>query len=1499
MDTPRASCSQDSSASDVREIDFRGLASQLGTDWEQLATRLGFTINEIQRLRIDGKDRGITNVIFDMLTQWKQRQPETTSLRRVLKEAFESIERQDLADKICSSGREGGHKRKHSDDGDDQPPQKYQRSGDGDATDNGNAHHNCHLEQPRTESTAAQKEKRKKKTGKLKLASIPNFPYNSIIMKLNRMSAHALEDCKILLRQDMQGFGIQQDEINQVQSGDGFVKLMESKNLLHPDNLCFLQILLFHVEKDSSLEEVKIYANSVLENVAEYAKNRDGQPITLFITKNNQPDGTRRVELRIEGRAKHTKNKQVKAFIIRVAKNLGMKPHQINLIGQGRGSVILILQIPVCAVSRLRDAVTQKADWLIDNKVLGVHIEGEAYQEVMSPVKQEGTLEIFSGSKSPLNLEEFFSCLMCMGNQDIEMDMESQPSSSCAGCSLPLLPDHSAIHAKDNHYHHECFTCVTCCQPIQRGSTFYIRQDGKLLCLQHLIAAMTNDIQQLKIFTRTNLETDLSSTRNIQQGCPMEQPITMDHNDGQGDYSAIHDQGRQKPSVVMDTGGEQLAVNKNIDFDMQHCQRALRHYYLQSYCRIPLKFSNQTSTTVDIEDIYVDLSLSLVKPKPCQLETIHLSSYHDMFSEIGSESPPNRIMIKGHAGSGKTSLISKIAYDWAKGTEESPLKDISLLFVLNMASIDVSNIEEAIITQLLPEDTCIKAEDLKAFIGKHSNRIMLILDGFDAAKSAVSKSCIQREGSLVKATSNKILRECHIVVTTRCLLFEEGFRYVEVSGFSMDNVNTYIKKFFAQKEELGDKLVSYISTSALIKGISIVPLMLVELCLMWSNSKGACGIRTTELFKAILNRISSHSKSGTIGELNMDDLTKLLGELALTSCVQQGTLTTGNQLSPVLSKNLKLACQLGIMVCTEPFERTAQVVLPVMEAEETLEGTNHAPCVSQVSFLHKTFQEYCAAVYLVSLLEENDTLFWDYLESHNDVDKAIGIQPTLSFACGLSPHVAKHILPGLLEIFSSQLEHSVFEFYNNKLLFDASCTMQDFILLCLECNFEAQAADEYIALLSKLIPTRKLKFVGVSDSSAVAITYFLCHSQPLSIESIVLRAPPTSYDETDDELWKTVSQTQRKPVSKSTIGKMVRNELVRLECDKLEDHLAVTKTPLRLECDKPEDQQLAETKTPLRLLASIHLRISCGLLKSATPFTLAPILLSLKHVKLASIDIKGFDVQKEVTQLMKSIENGLLPHLSVLKLADTGLHGYQTEKLAQLLCLMPSLQVLDLSNNEAGHCLPMLGASLSKCPFLQAVDIKHMKAQADDVVAFLEAFQEFGHKVVKFHLSGNEMSNLAVHTFVRNVLKSSSLNDLAVSVGDVSRQMHKLLIESCQGVPSLQKLSVSQSHFPNDLLMYTGELCNILDGITTLSMEVDWKVSPGLNHSAWVEFKNKLQRANQLKRLYLYNIALKKSDFEELLEVGCQQKLDRLRYFTGCLPEDLILKPDYDFLELL
>ena len=87
----------------LEEQDLRHLAKQIGQEWETLATYLGFNKSQIEHFRINGTNRGIENVIFDMLVEWKQNQPKGNNLRKVLGDALIKTGRHNLAKSVSLS----------------------------------------------------------------------------------------------------------------------------------------------------------------------------------------------------------------------------------------------------------------------------------------------------------------------------------------------------------------------------------------------------------------------------------------------------------------------------------------------------------------------------------------------------------------------------------------------------------------------------------------------------------------------------------------------------------------------------------------------------------------------------------------------------------------------------------------------------------------------------------------------------------------------------------------------------------------------------------------------------------------------------------------------------------------------------------------------------------------------------------------------------------------------------------------------------------------------------------------------------------------------------------------------------------------------------------------------------------------------------------------------------------------------------------------------------
>ena len=110
---------------------------------------------------------------------------------------------------------------------------------------------------------------------------------------------------------------------------------------------------------------------------------------------------------------------------------------------------------------------------------------------------------------------------------------------------------------------------------------------------------------------------------------------------------------------------------------------------------ISLKFTSSRGIQdddVDLEKLYTTVSLykedkNNIPDRPSQKLTLN-GSVNDIFQTKVHGSLPERIVLFGEAGRGKTTAVAKMAYDWANKKEDSPLKNVKLLFVFKMRNMN-------------------------------------------------------------------------------------------------------------------------------------------------------------------------------------------------------------------------------------------------------------------------------------------------------------------------------------------------------------------------------------------------------------------------------------------------------------------------------------------------------------------------------------------------------------------------------------------------------------------------------------------------------------------------------------------------------------------------------------------------------------------------------------------------------------------------------------------
>ena len=426
--------------------------------------------------------------------------------------------------------------------------------------------------------------------------------------------------------------------------------------------------------------------------------------------------------------------------------------------------------------------------------------------------------------------------------------------------------------------------------------------------------------------------------------------------------------------------------------------------------RSKIRFGPRVNAVADIEDLFVDLELledrgSLgVSPKgsiELHLTGRKLTSYEELLTLTDRNmEPSHHVVICGNAGSGKTTLMSRIAYEWAKSEDveitssensqpafASTLKQMTLLFVLNIHKFRSNEtLSMAIKKQALP---CVLVDDIEEVLGKLKKGCLILLDGYDEMP----------KGTVNHALEDEILSGCFVIVTTRVHKVDDfyvnqtGHLYsiVKLLGFSSEKSLEYIKKFFSQGDfknsELAETLIQQVIETPFLSNLASYPILLVMICIVWMSvkSKNTVLHSVTDLYKKALMYLNKPFQEKAKATCKLDSLLIKLGKPALDNLLQNSLLIKKHEFGD--DEILDQACKVGILVQEEG--------LLVNDAT--------------VVFIHKTFQEYCAAVYLANLVGTNREMFNLYLEKINK-NKVDEMEYLLKFCCGQNVKAAEAIL---------------------------------------------------------------------------------------------------------------------------------------------------------------------------------------------------------------------------------------------------------------------------------------------------------------------------------------------------------------------------------------------------------------------------------------------------------------------------------------------------------
>ena len=743
--------------------------------------------------------------------------------------------------------------------------------------------------------------------------------------------------------------------------------------------------------------------------------------------------------------------------------------------------------------------------------------------------------------------------------------------------------------------------------------------------------------------------------------------------------------------------------------------------------------------------------------KPSGVTKEELEDYTDMF-----KGKPTRMLVYGRPGIGKTTFCKKAAYDWSKALREILMNFCILLLIKLRDVCDVGNIRDVLrASKLLASDGPISVDSLYDYIINNQDKVLLILDGYD------EYSCAKEHSPILEIWKGEQLRDCHVIVTTRQLKCDElrGPSHVqlEIQGFkSWERKRTYARKFLASEKDR-DEFMLYLEEKDL-GDMAEIPLLLLMLCILWKEKhhEGLPKLRA-HIFTQFIQTMLDHK-----GEIQQpmpfqkvtstearEDLSNL-GKVAFEALLQDRLYVRCSELPGNISRSFQKLSEVGLF----------QIVnLTSLNPEKG------------AYFIHKSVQEFLAAWHIkeeVLSIKGESTPSLSKVESF---EKIVKMSEVLKFACELSTEAAcavfRHVgsvgrkesvsecdFIDLLQQCEWQLsqdqEHclklishsyiccsaekrrdlcSMFPSYTGGVLsldsnqlnitanehFLKSGTIPDFILFLpfmdseksyrdlitvaedtnavfFSCSGEKKAAD-----LLKTFPRRPSKeFLLKRESKIILYVYRIQKEGSYSFPTEMLRELISS----------TTESTQVKRVG----DPLNEQDNETASCLTKNTDSTTGSTPNSLSCMKIIDIVGLE-RQEMRMLADCLPFCTC-----------------LRWIVIVGEPCEIFDAQLTETMVSRII---FTDRLSTLILNNINLKARPTAAIARSLHQVPSLHILNLSQNPLGEGVRVLARHLSCVPrliTLTLAGVKMTRQQMDDLSAALRQ-RTFPFLVTRYHVS--------------------------------------------------------------------------------------------------------------------------------------------------------------------
>ena len=442
--------------------------------------------------------------------------------------------------------------------------------------------------------------------------------------------------------------------------------------------------------------------------------------------------------------------------------------------------------------------------------------------------------------------------------------------------------------------------------------------------------------------------------------------------------------------------------------------------------------------TVHIDEIYTQLCWLRDEKKPSGIKQDKLTDYCDIFKGNRRKPNPDRILVYGRPGIGKSTFAQKISIDWARGKKEI-LKKFDLLLIIPLRNVCDSETFHDMLqaARVFPAEDQKLTESLYSYILEHKDKVLLVLDGFDEYSAGTPSPVFD-------IWKGDELRECIVILTTRPIRGDEVKRFSDVQfqikGFDTAEIKEFSMKFLENQQEV-EVFLEYIKKHKL-EDIAEIPLLLLMLCLVWKerDREGLPESRVylySNFIQALCNHMAAKDGDGTVNSIeDYNDELIQVGELAFNALLA-GSLEFDFEHLPSVFANSSLI-RVGVIQIVKLFSAKPKKV---------------------VAFLHKSIQEFLAAWFVIHKLIPSTKNSLSCMTAVDSTDKAVAMVEVLKFVSQWSLEGSSAVL---LHLESLRKKQSPSEQSSSETLFleDLTDDEKKLLELNLECFNETPVLEK-------------------------------------------------------------------------------------------------------------------------------------------------------------------------------------------------------------------------------------------------------------------------------------------------------------------------------------------------------------------------------------------------------------------------------------------------------